>query len=73
MTWRDRMRSFWRFAVTERMGYRRPSTITPQDHAMRQAMDERLSRLNREVARLDATRDVWSDHTPDRGTRRGGR
>jgi hypothetical protein len=71
MNWRQTTRSFWHFFWHEWAGYRRPSTVTPEDHAMRQDMVVRMSLLDREIARLDATRDVWtSQPPPHRGPKR---
>jgi len=55
-------RSFYKYLVTERLGYRRPTRpvlpVLPDDHAIRDAEAERLERLEQNVRYLDANIDL---------------
>lgn len=65
---RDTVRKFAKFLFVERMGYRRPSAITAQDVVDKIRQEARTARLEREVAILDATHEVWQT---EQGRKRG--
>lgn len=55
-----RLRDFvWVFLLKERLGFSRPSPVTPDDVQARETFTAREVELARAVARLDATREIW--------------
>ena len=52
------LRDFWTFLVTEKLGYHRPSPITPVDAVLRHLVERRHERLEQLVSYIDATVDV---------------
>lgn len=53
-TWR----SWWQFVVVERVGYRRDSTITPDDHERMQERDRKLNQLEVLLVLLNVKTDL---------------
>lgn len=53
-TWR----SWWQFVVVERVGYRRESIITPHDHELREARDQKLNQLEVLLVLLNVKTDL---------------
>lgn len=55
------LRSFFKFVVRERLGHRRPSVVTPDDHRQRAEFVVRQRAIEREVERIDAVRSIWAE------------
>ncbi len=54
------LRSWWVFLVVERVGYRRPSSVTPEDDALREEMAQRVNLLEDKLVLWDVQGDVLS-------------
>lgn len=55
-----RLRSFLKYVFRERVGFKRPSPVTPEDHRKRQEFLDREAELRRAIQLLDSARDNWS-------------
>ncbi len=56
-------RSFLTFLFTERLGYRRPPVVTPQDAVMRTVQERRFLELAREVGLVDV--ELMTQYPPE--------
>lgn len=53
-------RSWWQFVVVERVGYRRPSVITEEDHARMEERERKLNQLEVLLVLLNVKSDLSS-------------
>lgn len=55
-----KLRSILTFLFRERVGFHRPSPVTPGDHQQRAEFLARDAQLRRAIGVIDATRELWS-------------
>ncbi len=60
MTFNSWLHSWWQFLVVERVGRRRPSSVTPEDDALRVEMVKRVNAVEEKLVLLDIRADVYA-------------